>query len=141
MSQENVERMRKIVVAFNDRDVEAMVAFTDPDVEAHSTFAAVGGAVYHGHAGVRRWHQELNEVFPGEIAVEAEAYFDLGDSVVVYLVLRGRGAQSGAQVEAPIAQIHTFRDGRVVRWTSFIDRREAWTEAGVTAEECERIEP
>ncbi len=47
--------MRKIVAAFNTRDLDTIVAFAHPKIESHSTFAAIGGAVYWGHAGVRRW--------------------------------------------------------------------------------------
>ena len=51
MSQENVELHRRAIEAFNSHDVEAFIALCDPSIEAHSVFAAVGGAVYHGHDG------------------------------------------------------------------------------------------
>jgi hypothetical protein len=34
--------------ALNRRDIEALVSCCDPSIEFHSTFAAVGGAVYQG---------------------------------------------------------------------------------------------
>ena len=53
MSQENVELHRRAIQAFNARDIEAFIAYCDPGIEWHSTFAAVGGAIYHGHDGIR----------------------------------------------------------------------------------------
>ena len=46
MSKQNVDFHRRHMEAFNARDIEALIAYSDPDVELHSTFAAVGGAVY-----------------------------------------------------------------------------------------------
>jgi hypothetical protein len=55
MADRNVELNRRVIEAFDARDlVAAYVAFCDPSIEWHSTFAAVGGAVYHGHDGLRR---------------------------------------------------------------------------------------
>ena len=54
MSQENVELHRRTIETFNARDVEAFVALCEPQIEFPSTFAAVGGGVYHGHDGLRR---------------------------------------------------------------------------------------
>jgi hypothetical protein len=54
VSETNVERLRRIYRALNARDADALVALCDPSIEIHSVFAAVGGAVYHGHDGVRK---------------------------------------------------------------------------------------
>ena len=96
MSQENVELHRRCIEAFNARDIEAFIAFCDSSVEWNSTFAAIGGAIYHGHEGIRKWDREWREVWGDEIRAEPEAYFDLGEHTVAFYMLHGRGAQSGA---------------------------------------------
>jgi hypothetical protein len=64
------------------------VAFTDPQIELHSVFAAVGGASYHGHSGVRRWFQDLTDVWGEGVRFDVEAYFDLGERTVRHLQQR-----------------------------------------------------
>ena len=65
MSQENVERHRRAIKAFNAHDVEAFIALSDPSVEAYSVFAAVGGGVYHGHDGLRRFFSDAGGYMGG----------------------------------------------------------------------------
>jgi hypothetical protein len=61
MSDGNVELTRRFVAAFNARDIQTMIVCFDPSIEYRSAFAAVGGAVYYGHDGLRRWHRDLEE--------------------------------------------------------------------------------
>ena len=77
MSRENVEVVRRSFDAFNARGIEAMIALCDPDIDFHPTFAAIGGADYHGHDGVRSWHRDIEETWGREIRAELEAFFDL----------------------------------------------------------------
>jgi ketosteroid isomerase-like protein len=141
MSQANVEMMGRIVDVFNSRDMDKILSVAHTKIEIHTLFAAVGGSTYYGRAGVRRWHEEMVQIFPDELRVEPEAYFDLGDGVLAYLLLYGRGGQSGVDVRAPIAQIHRFRDGLDIYWKSYVDRGEALRELGVSENDRERIGP
>jgi hypothetical protein len=99
MSHENVELHRRANEAFNTRDVEAYLAFCDPDIELRSAVTGPGPAVYYRHSGVRRWHRDLTEAFGGDVRLEPEAFFDLGEHTVTFHVLHGRGLQSGANVQ------------------------------------------
>jgi ketosteroid isomerase-like protein len=82
---DNVQFTRRFIDAFNARNIEAIVACCAPDIELHSTFAAVGGATYSGHDGVRRWQEDLADAWGEEIRVEPEAYFDLGEQTLAFL--------------------------------------------------------
>ena len=82
MSQETVDLHRRSVEACNTRDVENFIAFCDPQIELHSTVTVPGGAAYHGHDGVRRWHRDLADGWGDELRVEPEAYFDLGEHTI-----------------------------------------------------------
>ena len=55
MSRRNMEVLRRWVEARNARDIESMIAYFDPRLELDSAFAAVGGGVCRGHAGLRSW--------------------------------------------------------------------------------------
>ena len=141
MSRENVELHRRFVEVFNRRDIDSLIAFCDPGIEFHSAFAAVGGAVYHGHDGVRRWHEDLGEVWGEELVVEVEAYFDLGEDVLAFYVLHGRGRRSGVEVAMPNALLATWREGLIVVFRVYAHREDALSHLGVSENDLEPIAP
>jgi ketosteroid isomerase-like protein len=137
----NVELVRSWIDAYNARDVDAFVAQCDPAVEFHSLFAAVGGGLYREHDGVRKWYRDLEDTWGDEVSIEPEVLFDLGEQVLVFAVLHGRGRQSGVDVAMPYAVVSRWRDGLVVYYKTFLDRDEALRELGVTEDELEPIAP
>jgi ketosteroid isomerase-like protein len=142
MSEENLEHLRRLFEAYNARDIDAILAHCDPSVEYHSTFAAaVGGDVYHGHEGLRRWHRDLEETWGGEIRAEPEAFFDLGERTLAFLVMRGRGRKSGVDVAMPAAMVNTWRDGLAVLLKVYADRDNALSDLGVSPNELKAIAP
>jgi ketosteroid isomerase-like protein len=139
MSEENIELGRRLVEAFNARDIDAMLALFDRRIEFHSTFAPVGG-VYHGYDGLRKWHRDLGDAW-GQIRVEPEAFFDLGEQTLLFHVMHGRGKHSGIEVAMPAAQVATVCDGRVVYLKVYGNREDALIDLGVSEQELEPIEP
>src|SRR5436309_1703935 len=125
MSEHNVVLHRRIVETYNTRDFEAYIALCDPRIEVHSEFAAAGGAVYHGHDGVHKWHRDLQEAWEDEFRVEPEAYFDLGEHTLAFNVLHGRGRHSRAEVAMPAAQVIRWREGLAVYWKAYAHREDA----------------
>jgi ketosteroid isomerase-like protein len=141
VSQENVKLLRRLYEAFNARDIERMLEYFHPSIEFHSTFTVVGGALYHGHDGLRRWHRDLGEAWGDEIRLEPEAYFDLGERTASFHVLRGRGRESGVEVGMPIAQVVRWREDLVVYLKSYAHREDALSDLGVSSDELEPIDP
>ena len=141
MSEQNVELHRRAVDAFNARDVETFIALCDPQIELHSTFAAVGGALYHGHDGIRKWHRDFQDIWGDEIRVDPKAYFDLGGQTVAFGTMRGRGHQSGAEAEMAYAHIVRWRDGLMVYLKAYARREDALEELGVSEDALEPIAP
>jgi ketosteroid isomerase-like protein len=141
VSETNVERLRRIYRALNARDADALVALCDPSIEIHSVFAAVGGAVYHGHDGVRKWQADLEDAWSGEFRSEVDSYFDLGDRTVAVGLLRGRGGQSGIEVAMPASAVAEWRDGRCAYFKAYADRDEALRSLGVSEDALEPIAP
>jgi ketosteroid isomerase-like protein len=141
MSKRNVELTRRYIEAFNARDVEAFIAYFDPSIEFHSVFAAVGGAVYHGHDGLRSWHRDFEEAWGDEIRVEVKAHFDLGEQTLTFYVLHGRGQRSGMEVAMPSATVARWRDGLCVHFKGYAHREDALNDLGVSEDELEPIEP
>jgi ketosteroid isomerase-like protein len=141
VSKQNTELHRRANEAFNTRDVEAYITYCDPEIELHSAVTVPGGGVYHGHDGVRRWHQDLEDVFGAEIRVEPEVYFELDDYTLTFHVLQGRGQQSGADVATPAAHLCRWRDGLIVYFKGYVHREDVFGELGVSQDALERITP
>ena len=126
--------------AFNNLDADALVAVCDSGIEVHSVFAAIGGAVYHGHDEVRRWLRDIDEAW-SRFCVEAEAYFDLGENTLAFVVLHGRGRQSGADVVMPYAQVMRWSVGSCVYFKAYAHREDALRDLGVPEDALEPIAP
>jgi ketosteroid isomerase-like protein len=141
MSDGNIELLRRWFEALNARDLEAVIALCDPSGVFISTFAAVGGAVYHGHDGMRGYFGDLAEAWGDEFRVEPEAYFDLGEHTLAFNVAQGRGSHSGAEVTMPYAAVTRWRDGLMVYIKGYADREEALSDLGVSEGELEPIDP
>jgi ketosteroid isomerase-like protein len=141
VSHQNVELLRRVIEAYNARDIEAFIAYCDPGIEFRSAFSAVGGAVYHGHDGLRAWHRDVQDVWGDEIRVEPEAYFDLGEHTLTFYLLRGRGQHSGAGVAMPVALVVRWRNGLIVYLKGYAHREDALSELGVAEDSLEPIEP
>ena len=63
MSRDNVEVFKRIVAAFNRRDLGAVLELSDADVEAVPLLGDMEGD-YRGHTGMRRWWENLHDVSP-----------------------------------------------------------------------------
>ena len=134
MSEENVEAFRRVLEAYNRRDIDAFLEAFDPTVEIHPlTLAMFGreGTVYRGHEGIRQFVRDVEEVLPG-IRAEPLEIRDLGERIVANGRLHARGRASGADVESPIGWLVEFRAGRVIRMTDYLDPNEALEAAGLS---------
>jgi ketosteroid isomerase-like protein len=66
-------------------------------------------------------------------AWEPEELIEAGDKVFAFIRTSGRGKGSGAMVEARVANVWTFRDGKPVEFTYFgEDRAAALAAAGLS---------
>lgn len=139
MSLDNVELFRRIIDAGNARDIEAFVAGFDPSVEVNTTFSGVSGGVYHGHEGVRRWQQDLQEAWGDQIRMEPEVYFDLGEHTLVVGVLHGRGLHSGVEVHTPDVLVARWHHGLIVHHKTYRSKDRALSDLGVSEDGLEPI--
>jgi len=133
VSQENVELVRIGVDAANREDIATLIALAHPDIEFVALIADVEGRTYHGYDGIRQYFVDMHDAWT-ESEYEVEDLIDAGSDHVVALVRwRAAGRTSGIQVDAPLASVHSFRDGRVYRMAVFQSRAEALKAAGLEA--------
>jgi len=134
MSQENVEVFERGVEAYNLRDIDVFLEDLDADVEWQPALQVLLGGeatVYRGHQGVRDWFRDVDAAF-AEFHVEVAEIRDLGDRLVASGRMRARGRASGAEIDSPLAYLIEFRDGKVCRIRSFLDRTEALEAVGLS---------
>jgi hypothetical protein len=134
MSQENLDRARRVYAAFNGRDLDAFLELTHDEVEVESRLVAIEGA-YHGRDGMRRWWTDFLDVMP-DYTVEVEAIRDLGDVTLTQLRGRGHGAGSSIPLVETLWQPVMWRDGKCLWWRNFTSEAEALE--GVRARRGER---
>ena len=113
MSQENVERYRQILDAWNRGDVDAIVRASASTVEIFTALAGVEGN-YRGHEGVRRWWRDFHDVFPDWHAEPVEIRA-AGDATLAQLRLTGHGGESGAPINELMWHVVHWHDGKSVR--------------------------
>ena len=130
MSAENVQLIRKLVQALNDRDLDALVEHVEPDAELYPLRAQLEGKVYRGLDGVREMLADFDQDWE-YVQVDAEEFRDAGDDVVVLGRLQGRGRASGVELDVPMGFVWTLRDGKVVRAKSFSEQADALLAAGL----------
>jgi ketosteroid isomerase-like protein len=129
MSQETVELTHGAYDAFNRRDWGAFLALMDADVRAVPLAAAIEGD-YLGHDGIRRWWNNLVDVFP-DWTIEVVEMRDLGDLTVAHVRNRGRGTGSGAPFELTSWMVVEWRDKKVVRWSNHVSEADALEAVGL----------
>ena len=131
MSHENVELVRRLVVAFNERDVDTFAQITTADFEWSTSVMAVEGEVFHGREGIETYFTRMREAWD-EFQALIDSWRDLGDRVMISGRIEARGRGSGAPVFAPLDILYDFREGKISRMRSFLDHDEALRAAGLT---------
>jgi ketosteroid isomerase-like protein len=131
MSQENVDKARDFLAAYNRRDFDAAVEFFDPEIEWVLPPLQRADSC-RGPEEVKRFWRGLDETFE-ELRLDPQESVDAGDRVAIRLRYYTRGKGSGVEIEGELYhQVATFRDGTMVRIEYFTDWDQALEAAGVT---------
>jgi ketosteroid isomerase-like protein len=130
MPDSNVELFERWLETFNREGVEAIIPYFADDAELFDPDLPDGGS-YSGREAIRGF---LEQVLEGFEAVQVRDYELLpagADRVVglLHTYLRGR---DGIEVEIRDAHIVTFREGKIVHWRLYLDRKEALADAGLS---------
>jgi ketosteroid isomerase-like protein len=136
MSQENVDKTRGFIDAYNRRDFEAATRDFDRDVEwVLPEHQRADSAI--GRPGIIRFWEGLDETFD-ELQLRPQEFVDAGDRVATRLRHFARGKGSGLELDNELYhQVVTFRDGVIVR----IEYVTTWEEALELAGDRPRQEP
>jgi len=119
VSAENVEVVRQAFDAYLRSDIDAVLALCSHDIhiiQAPEVAAFGVPPEQYGHDGVLEafgiWPEQWDD-FEIELV---DVLDDPGDRVVVLTRQRGRGRQSGVEVEAEFCFDFAVRDGKIAEW-------------------------
>jgi ketosteroid isomerase-like protein len=130
MSQENVELVKRLLDAFNAKDLDRFTGLTTPDFEWSPSMVAIEGEVFVGRAGIEAYFGRMTDGWDS-FRVEDGVLRDLGSRVLWSGRLEGRGRISGAPVSAPLDILYELRDGKISSMRSFLDHDDALKAAGL----------
>ena len=131
MSQENVERARKFVAAYNRRDVPLLAGMSTDDHEFRPlTAGTLESTVYRGHKGIATYFRDTEATWQA-IRMEPREFRDLGGSILVVATLHGRGRTSGVDVELPFFGVLTLRGDKFAAVRAFATEEEALEAVGL----------
>ena len=129
------EALREAYAALNRNDIPATVKAFDPQIEWTEPAEYPGGGTYHGHAGVRAHLSQARATW-AEGSCEPERFIVAGDKIVVFVHVRVRLKHGTEWIEARLADVYTFRNGRAIQMRAFADRQQALEWAGVKASDA-----
>jgi ketosteroid isomerase-like protein len=136
-----VEFARRGYEAFNKDGLDAMLRFLEPDIVWINEHPVPMRGTYLGHAGVRRYFEELTALFE-DLRLEPEEFIPIGNEyVLVFQSVRGRGIRTGVEGAQPVATL--WKVGRLgaAEVRLFYDRAEALDAAGLEDPEHPRARP
>lgn len=124
MSQQNVQAMRKLYLAFNQGDLDVV----DEGYSSNIVFNAAENAFYAGGSPYKGFPAIRDGVFNAvttefeDFRSEVEDMIDAGDTIVATGRYRGRSRQTGKDLSGQFCHImHVDGDGKVDRFQEYCD--------------------
>jgi ketosteroid isomerase-like protein len=133
MPEQHVDALREVYARWGQGDFSASLDVADPLIlfVLGPEFPDAGS--YLGIERLREYTRGFLEPWTS-ITIEAEEITAAGDRVVVAVLQRGVGTESGAATELRYFQVWTFRGAKAIRLENFRERAEAFRAAGLPAE-------
>ena len=117
------DRLRRAYDAFNSGGGLDW-SMIDPSIRHDQSEGLFLDGVFYGPEGVRAAIQEIETDWQ-DLSYTLEDVVELGDRVLVLLRMRARVRDSEAELDAQVAHIWEFRNGRAVKWDVYSDHASA----------------
>jgi uncharacterized protein len=133
MAEENVEIVRDAIAAFDRGDIEGVLRICDEDIVITQAPELPGAPrEQHGHRGLLEafaiWPEQWDDYRIETLRIAAAP----GGKVFVTQRTRGRGKQSGVEVEMDFSFVFTVRDAKISEWHLFLQEDQALEAAGLS---------
>jgi ribosomal protein S18 acetylase RimI-like enzyme/ketosteroid isomerase-like protein len=140
MSRENVEIVRRGAELYSaylrdqsdESPLDALVADMSPDVEIDFSRILPDLPPTRGTEAMRAWNKTIAGLFD-ELRLTTLRTVAVGEAVVSTVRLEGRGAGSGAPVDARFSYAFRLSGGKIVAATTYASEAEALAAAGLRA--------
>jgi ketosteroid isomerase-like protein len=125
MSESNVELVRSLFERFAEGGIEAIVDLFHEElvIEIPADMSAEPDT-YEGRDGARRYFAGFEGMLE-DVRYEVSEIVPIGDRVLSYSRLSGRGATSGLDVALDAFVVHEFEDGLIKRMRPYADEGSA----------------
>jgi ketosteroid isomerase-like protein len=127
-----IEAVKETYAAINRNDVPAAVKAFDPQMEWIEPPDFPTPGTYRGHMEVMA-HISRGRNTWAEGACEVERCIVAGDKIVAFVRARVRLKDHTEWIDGRFADVHTFRNGKVIQVRTFGQRQEALEWAGAKA--------
>ena len=125
------EALREAYAALNRNDIPAFAQLLAPDIEWTEPDGYPGAGTHRGVAAVMAIASQGRGAW-AEGSCEPERFIPAGDKLIVYVHVRVRLKDRTEWIDARLADVYTFRNGKAVQMRHFSDRRQALEWAGVS---------
>ena len=122
--------LREAYAAFNRNDTPAFGQILDAQIEWIEPVEFAGGGTYRGRDVVLAHLAKSRQTW-AEGSCVPQRILVAGDRIIQFVDVRVRLKQEAEWREGQIAEVYTFRDGKVIHVRIFADRRQALEWAGV----------
>jgi uncharacterized protein len=126
------EALREAYAALNRNDISATVKAFDPQIEWTEPAEYPGGGTSHGLADVEALLSRARATW-AEGGCEPERFIFAGDKIIVFVYVCVRLKDNLEWIEGRLADVYTFRNGKVIQKRTFDEREQALEWAGVEA--------
>ena len=128
-----MEIVRNAIAAFDRGDIEGVLRHCDQDIVITQPPELPGvSPEQHGHRGVLEalaiWPEQWDDYRIETVRVAAAP----GDKVFVTQRTRGRGKQSGVEVDMDFSFVFTVHDAKISEWQLFVQEDQALEAAGLS---------
>jgi ketosteroid isomerase-like protein len=131
MSEENVEIVRDLFAATNERDFPRAMSHYAEDVVL-VVDALLNPGTFEGRQAVGEWFADWFKAFEPDYHFDIEEAQDLGDTVFLFASCYGHGRTSGVEVHSETGFVYRLRGGKIVRVELYPSRAEALEAAGLS---------
>lgn len=114
--------VHNVFEAFAARDADALLEIMTPEIEFFGPTATVlnEGKCYRGHDGIRRYFQDVDQLW-NRLDIEPAKYREVGNHVVVMGRVRAQ-ARDGLELDAPAAWVWRIEHGKIAWGCVYGDR-------------------
>jgi ketosteroid isomerase-like protein len=134
MSHFQREALRARYKATSKENLGAVFADVHPDFELKTAERVPGAGIYRGAEAATKFFEDLVEPFE-DVGYEPQRFFERGDKIVVFLIVRFKPRGTSAVVENQIGALWTIRDGKPVRCEMYPQREQALVAAGMSEQD------